>query len=237
MNRRSFLAAAAVLPWSPSIMSCCGPSYVGASPYPPGLAYYVGASYEYCGINWGCADGPRVAQILGGLLADRNIALATDGFGGALFDDFEEWINVRQALRVAEGATGKKIAAAVLGITGDAVNDTAQLDYVRCAGFVAQMLEWTDNVFVLDYPPFEGRHVPYFTELNNVDPVWWDTIWRPGYRAAMQTAGAKVICPFYDWEPYGIVLPHTAPYPDYHINSPSARRAAYRIYTAIISAL
>ena len=220
-------------------MSCCSPLLSCAPPPAPGTVYLVGASFEQCGINWGCSDGPKTAQFLAGLLAEQNIVLAADGFPGDSLDDFADHIDARQALRVSSGAAAAdhKIAAAILGLSGEALVDTNKLGFAKCVAMVEQMLEWTDTVFAIDYCPMHGRSVPYLTEVLGLDLNFWDNEYRVEYRQAITAAGGTIIYVYGDWQPTNLILPNTSGYPDYHINSVSCKRAATRIYHYLMSTL
>jgi hypothetical protein len=235
MDRRTFLSILGGYP----LMSCCSPLLSCPAPPGPGTVYFVGASFEQCGINWGCSDGPKTAQFLAGLLAERNVVLAADGLPGDSLDNFSAYIDARQALRVSSGAAAAdhKISAAILGLSGEALIDTGKLGFAKCTAMVEQMLEWTDRVFCLDYPPIGSRNVPYLTEVLGVNTVFWDEEYRVEYRQNITAAGGSIIHVYGDWQPTNLILPNTSGYPDYHIDSASCKRAAYRIYSYLLGAL
>jgi hypothetical protein len=198
------------------------------------VVYLVGASFESCPLSWAC-DGPRTSQYLGALLSANGDVLVHDGRPGEYHEDQLAAVQWRAAFHLRTGTEHERADVAVLGLANDALRDgpaqsLASLD--TAAALVGALFELADAVIVLDYPLMAGRHLPGLTEGLEIDPYWWDQVFRPAYRARMQDAGALVIDAYADWWPSQAERPGS-PYPDNHLSTESAYRAAVRIQEAL----
>jgi hypothetical protein len=227
MNRRDFILS--------TIAASILPSMSSASFFLSRTVYFLDASFGHCGISFGCHDGPKTVQWLSSFLAQKDVVLSPDGRPGSSFFDFQDCIENQNLIRTWSGANelGHKIPASILGISGAALTDLDFQGIKICERIVRQMNTWSENVFVLDYPPIEDRDLPFLTGALGVDPNWWDNTYRYEYRKRMHNVGAKIIYPFFDWKPTNVILPNTSGYPDYHIDSESSRKAALRIVRAL----
>lgn len=200
----------------------------------PGVVYAFGASFEHAGNTWHSA-GPMLYQWLGMYMAHDNNSLVAHGHPGEYWtQNYAPYIDSVLQRRIATGSTDL-IDACVIGLTGQAFFDYDSVMINLAVEYVAKLKTIGATVIVLEYPPIEGRYLPYLTEFAGVDEQWWDRIFRPAYRAAMVNAGAVLVNAHYDWQPNNEVFPNTAPYPDYHITSWSAKRAAKRIYNFLMT--
>jgi hypothetical protein len=213
-------------------MSCCYP--FSAAPANGGVVYYIDASFGFCPLNLACNSGPRTAQWLGSFLANVNAALVTDGFPGWVSSNLRAAVDHQLAFRTTIGTANEKIVASVLGFNNDAFGDQALNTLAFTQALIADIFTWSGRVFAMDYPPVGNRSLPFLTDgPTQLDPDWWDNTYRPAYRSACTAAGATVLQVFNDWQPTNVVRPPQAPYPDFHLDSPSAHRAAERLFNYI----
>lgn len=199
----------------------------------PGVVYMVGASFEFCNPDHH-SDGPRLAQWLAMYLGHNSHVLVTDGEPGDTFNEFTINIDDEIAERTNTGTDTQMIDAAILALTGQALTDTSFTGLNQAVTLVPKLKTISDTVIALDYPPLEGKTVPFLTEFLGVDQVWWDETWRPAYRTAMQNAGAIIVNAHFDWQPDNRI-PGPNGYPGWHISSVTSKRAAKRIYNYLMS--
>ena len=206
-------------------------------PEPVRVVYLVGASFEVCPLSWAC-DGPRTSQHLGALLAARGDVLVTDGHPGEYHADQYAAVLRWLEFRADGGVEHERADVAVLGLANDALRDAPvqSLDNLETAAAIVEALyQLADTVIVIDYPMMSGRDLPGLTDGMHIDALWWDQTFRPAYRERMKEAGAIVLDAYAGWLPTMRERPGS-PYPDYHLTSDSAKRAAGNIYSVLAGA-
>jgi hypothetical protein len=206
-------------------------------PEPVRVVYLVGASFETCPLSWAC-DGPRTSQHLGALLATRGDVLVCDGRPGEYHADqyaaVLQWLEFRAGI----GVEHERADVAILGLANDALRDAPlqSLDSLEtAAAIVEDLFALAETVIAIEYPMMSGRDLPGLTDGMHIDALWWDQTFRPAYRERMKEAGAIVLDAYAGWLPTMRERPGS-PYPDYHLTSDSAKRAAGNIYSVLAGA-